>query len=84
MHDDYVDRTTNGSPRTLDDLAARDAPSALSLIQWLCSHGLLCEKTLDEVKTLDAGSWFGVDYSNERIPMLIEVSDRVWFSRVRP
>jgi len=48
MHDDYVDRTTNG-------------------------HGLLCEMTLDEVKTLDAGSWFGVDYSNERIPMLIEV-----------
>lgn len=48
MHDDYVDRTTNG-------------------------QGLVCEKTLDEIKSFDAGSWFGEAYSGERVPMLSEV-----------
>merc|ERR1712159_446481 len=48
MHDDYVDRTTDG-------------------------HGLLCEKTLDQVKSLDTGSWYSDSYYNERVPMLSEV-----------
>eukprot|EP00656_Telonema_subtile_P032930 TRINITY_DN3624_c0_g1_i9.p1 TRINITY_DN3624_c0_g1~~TRINITY_DN3624_c0_g1_i9.p1 ORF type:complete len:327 (+),score=72.29 TRINITY_DN3624_c0_g1_i9:97-1077(+) len=36
-------------------------------------HGLLCLKTLEEVKQLDAGSWFDHSYTNERVPTLREV-----------
>eukprot|EP00656_Telonema_subtile_P032926 TRINITY_DN3624_c0_g1_i3.p1 TRINITY_DN3624_c0_g1~~TRINITY_DN3624_c0_g1_i3.p1 ORF type:complete len:144 (+),score=35.30 TRINITY_DN3624_c0_g1_i3:97-528(+) len=39
-------------------------------------HGLLCLKTLEEVKQLDAGSWFDHSYTNERVPTLREVA--VW------
>jgi len=35
--------------------------------------GLLRELTLDEVRQLDAGSWFGAEFANERVPTLEEV-----------
>jgi glycerophosphoryl diester phosphodiesterase len=35
--------------------------------------GLLHELTLDEVRQLDAGSWFGAEFTNERVPMLEDV-----------
>jgi len=35
--------------------------------------GPLWEKTLAELQTLDAGSWFGPDFKGERIPSLEEV-----------
>lgn len=47
MHDDKVDRTTNGK-------------------------GKLSEFTLDELKKLDAGSWYGPEFAGERIPTLRE------------
>ena len=34
--------------------------------------GVAWERTLDEIKALDAGSWFGPDYAGERIPTLGE------------
>mmetsp|Transcript_2885 Transcript_2885/g.4685 ORF Transcript_2885/g.4685 Transcript_2885/m.4685 type:complete len:400 (-) Transcript_2885:100-1299(-) len=34
--------------------------------------GMLWDKTLAELKNLDAGSWFGEQYKNERLPMLSE------------
>ena len=52
LHDDMVDRTTNGTGR-IDSL------------------------TWDEVKTLDAGSWFSEQYKYERIPTLDEVLELV-------
>lgn len=48
MHDDTLDRTTNGSGRVE-------------------SH------TLEELKKLDAGSWFSSNYIGEKIPTLEEV-----------
>ena len=48
IHDDTVDRTTNGS-------------------------GPVAEHTLAELRTLDAGSWFGLQYAGERIRTLGEV-----------
>lgn len=48
LHDDDVDRTTNGS-------------------------GAVAEMTLDELRQLDAGSWFSEDFKGERIPTLAEV-----------
>lgn len=48
IHDETVDRTTNGS-------------------------GYIKDMNLDEIKKLDAGSWFDKKYCNEKIPTLEEV-----------
>lgn len=48
MHDNKVDRTTNGT-------------------------GLVKDKTLKEIKNLDAGSWFDKKYKNQKVPELNEV-----------
>ncbi len=50
MHDDTVDRTTNGK-------------------------GAISDLTLDEIQSLDAGSWFGSKFAGERAPELGEVLD---------
>jgi glycerophosphoryl diester phosphodiesterase len=51
IHDDTVNRTTNGS-------------------------GRVASQTLAQLRALDAGSWFGPQYSEERIPSLDEVLER--------
>lgn len=48
MHDEDVDRTTNGK-------------------------GLIREKTLADIKKLNAGSWFDPQYQNTKVPTLQEV-----------
>jgi len=50
IHDDTLDRTTNGK-------------------------GPVLERTLEEIKRLDAGSWFAPQFSAERIPELSEVME---------
>ena len=40
-------------------------------------QGLPTEKTLDELRRLDAGSWFGPDYAGEKIPTLSEALETV-------
>ena len=35
-------------------------------------RGRLSEKTLSQIQSLDAGSWFSSDYRNERVPTLAE------------
>jgi glycerophosphoryl diester phosphodiesterase len=35
-------------------------------------HGLIANTTLEEIQTLDAGSWFGKDFAGEPIPTLAE------------
>lgn len=40
------------------------------------STGLVSELTLDQIKLLDAGSWFDEKFSGEKIPTLDEVFDR--------
>jgi glycerophosphoryl diester phosphodiesterase len=52
VHDDTVDRTTDGS-------------------------GSAANMTLAELKALDAGSWWGEEFSGERIPTLMETFDAV-------
>lgn len=37
--------------------------------------GLICEKTLKEIKELDAGSWYGPEFKGETVPTLQEVID---------
>jgi glycerophosphoryl diester phosphodiesterase len=52
IHDDKVDRTTNG-------------------------RGLVKEMTLDQIKQLDAGAWFGEKYRDEKIPTLAETLNAI-------
>ena len=52
LHDDTVDRTTNGS-------------------------GAVRDLTPDQLRRLDAGSWFAPSFSGERIPGLPEVLELV-------
>lgn len=40
-------------------------------------RGLVEEKTLAEIKELDAGSWFHPDYTGEKVPTLKEVLDMI-------
>jgi len=51
IHDDNLDRTTNGS-------------------------GPVSAHSLAQLRSLDAGSWFGPEYGGERIPSLGEVLER--------
>lgn len=44
----------------------------ISLTRTTNGFGLLSSKTLSQIKSLDAGSWFSSDYKNERVPTLIE------------
>ncbi|MEN6644984.1 MAG: glycerophosphodiester phosphodiesterase family protein [Armatimonadia bacterium] len=39
--------------------------------------GVIAEMTLAQIKALDAGSWFGAEFTNERVPTLAEVVDLV-------
>jgi glycerophosphoryl diester phosphodiesterase len=51
MHDDTVDRTTNGT-------------------------GPVGSHTLAELRALDAGAWFGPQFTGERIPTYAEILER--------
>lgn len=39
-------------------------------------HGRLRKRSLDEIRKLDAGSWFSPKFAGERVPTLSEVLDR--------
>lgn len=52
IHDDTVDRTTNGS-------------------------GKMSDMTLDEIRKLDAGSWFDAKFAGEKVPTIEEVLELV-------
>jgi glycerophosphoryl diester phosphodiesterase len=65
IHDDTVERTTNG-------------------------HGAVHDLTLEAIRKLDAGSWFGSEYAGERIPTLEEIlefskkNDVVFYLELKP
>jgi glycerophosphoryl diester phosphodiesterase len=53
--------------------------------------GLLHDLTLDELRQLDAGAWFGAEFANERVPTLEEVLAMargrvcvIWDTKVAP
>ena len=65
IHDDTLDRTTNG-------------------------EGKVHDRTLAELRKLDAGSWFGSEFAGERIPTLEEIlefskkNDVVFYLELKP
>jgi glycerophosphoryl diester phosphodiesterase len=60
LHDDSLERTTDVE-QVFPDRATIDAASGRR--QWLA-----LDFTLDEIKRLDAGSWFGPAFAGERVP----------------
>ena len=60
MHDDTLDRTAT-------------APEGVP--EEYCT-GLVIEKTLEQIKQCDVGSWFGPEYAGEQIPTLEEIFQR--------
>jgi glycerophosphoryl diester phosphodiesterase len=60
LHDDTLDRTA-------------DAPEGVP--EEYCS-GPVIEKTLEQIKMCDAGSWFSPEYAGEQIPTLEEIFQR--------
>src|ERR671911_392284 len=60
MHDDTLDRTAT---------APEGAP------EEYCT-GPVIERTLDQIKMCDVGSWFGPEYADEQIPTLEEIFQR--------
>lgn len=47
--------------------------SIIGRTAWGAAGRNICEMTLSEVQTLDAGSWFSEDFAGETIPTLAEV-----------
>jgi glycerophosphoryl diester phosphodiesterase len=60
MHDDTLDRTAT-------------APEGVP--EEYCT-GLVIEKTLEQIKQCDVGSWFSPEYAGEQIPTLEEIFQR--------
>ena len=60
MHDDTLDRTAT-------------APAGVP--EEYCT-GPVIEKTLEQIKQCDVGSWFGPEYAGEQIPTLEEIFQR--------
>jgi len=60
MHDDTLDRTAT-------------APEGVP--EEYCT-GPVIEKTLEQIKQCDVGSWFGPEYAGEQIPTLEEIFQR--------
>ena len=60
MHDDTLDRTAT-------------APEGVP--EEYCT-GPVIEKTLEQIKMCDVGSWFGPEYAGEQIPTLEEIFQR--------
>ncbi len=61
----------------LDVHLSRDGALAVihdeSLERTTSGHGLVKDHTLDELKQLDAGGWFGAAYTGQQVPTLDEV-----------
>lgn len=60
LHDESLERTTNVE-EVFPDRATSDSASGRT--RWLA-----IDFTLDEIKRLDAGSWFGSAFAGERVP----------------
>jgi glycerophosphoryl diester phosphodiesterase len=71
MHDTTLDRTTN-----VEEVFP-DRATEVELRGELRQVWRVADFTLAEIKTLDAGSWFGPEFADERVPTFQEAIDLV-------
>ena len=76
LHDLTLERTTNVEEtfpdRARTDVSADQPPGAQAAKHWYVS-----DFTLAEIKRLDAGSWFGAQFKDARVPTFQEAIDVV-------
>jgi glycerophosphoryl diester phosphodiesterase len=65
--------TKDGVPIVIHDAEVDRTTDARK--RWRKKHIRVESRTLAEIKTLDAGSWFGPSYSGARVPLLSEALD---------
>jgi len=67
LHDETLERTTNVRD-VFPDRFREDVVRAETVRRW---HAV--DFTLEEIRSLDAGSWFGPEFAGERVPTFAEV-----------
>jgi glycerophosphoryl diester phosphodiesterase len=67
LHDETLERTTNVRD-VFPDRFREDVVRGETVRRW---H--VADFTLDEIRSLDAGAWFGVEFRGERVPTFTEV-----------
>lgn len=67
LHDETLERTTNVRD-VFPDRFREDVVRGETVRRW---H--VADFTLDEIRSLDAGSWFGPEFAGERVPTFTEV-----------
>lgn len=72
LHDDTLERTTNVAEVFPDRFFKADNPSGRIKKTWRA-----VDFTLEEIKRLDAGSWFDPSFEGERVPTFQEAIDLV-------
>jgi glycerophosphoryl diester phosphodiesterase len=68
LHDETLERTTNVAEVFPDRYVEEAIRMGGIARRWYAA-----EFTLEEIKTLDAGSWFDPEFAGERVPTLAEV-----------
>src|SRR5438128_5053661 len=71
LHDDTLERTTNIAT-VFPDRPSPDAPRRGTAPRWLAN-----DFTVDEIRRLDAGSWFNPKFAGARVPTFQEMIDLV-------
>lgn len=71
IHDDTLERTTDAAS-VFPDRWSRDAPTRTPGHHWLVN-----DFTLDEIRRLDAGSWFGPSFAGARLQTFQDAIDLV-------
>jgi glycerophosphoryl diester phosphodiesterase len=67
LHDETLERTTNVRD-VFPDRFREDVVRGQTVQRW---HAV--DFTLEEIRSLDAGSWFGAEHAGERVPTFAEV-----------
>jgi len=67
--------TKDGVPVVIHDPTLDRTSDARTV--WGTTNIEVSSKTLDEIKTLDAGSWFNAKYKGTRFPTLVEALDTI-------
>jgi len=71
LHDDTLERTTNIAT-VFPDRPSPDAPRRRPSRRWLAN-----DFTVDEIRQLDAGSWFDPRFAGQRVPTFQDMIDLV-------
>jgi len=76
LHDDTLERTTNIA-KVFPDRPSANVPEWAQQDRRSSRHWLANDFTIDEIKRLDAGSWFGPEFAGQKVVAFQEMIDLV-------